>query len=429
MPIPEYLTSTLLIFGQILKTWWWLPLVFILWKPFTFLYLWWRNEKYDSTVKKILLEIKIPTEIKKPIKAMEDVFTGIHCIHDVFNWREKWIEGQFQYSISLEIVSLGGEIHFYIRTPEQFRGIIESNIYSQYPEVEIFEVPDYTKNVPQDIPNKDWDLWGTTEINTKPDPYPIKTYKKFESENQNLLDERKVDPLAGLLEGMATLGPGEQMWIQIIAKPIREEKPWVKEGLKIRDKLVKRPEKPKPKSMIREAFEVVVLGEIPGKGASSEKEVIPPEMKLTPGEREIVQGIEEKIGKFGYVCTIRYIYLGKREVFFRPRARIPFGFFKAVSTENMGGFKPDKRTITKSKTVFLWFLDKRRVYLKKRRIFKYYCRRWTPYFPLSGGTFVLNTEELATLYHFPSKLVAPAPTVPRIESKKVEPPSSLPVES
>ena len=153
----------------------------------------------------------------------------------------------------MEIVSIGGEIHFYIRTPEQFRGIIESNIYSQYPEAEIFEVPDYTKNVPQDIPNKEWDLWGTDEINTKPNPYPIKTYKKFETEIQPV-EEKRLDPLAGLLEGMATLGPGEQMWIQIVAKPIREEIDWIKEGKKIRDKLARRPEKPKPKPMIQEAL-------------------------------------------------------------------------------------------------------------------------------------------------------------------------------
>lgn len=423
MPITEYLT----IAWQILITWWWLPLIFILWRPFIFLYLWWRKEKYDATIKRIVLEIRIPKDVLKPIKAMEDVFAGIHSIHDVFVWREKWIEGQFLLNVSLEIVSIDGTIHFFIRTPEQFRGIVESNIYSQYPEAEIFEVPDYTKNVPQDIPNKDWEVWGTDEINTKPDPYPIKTYKKFESESQPM-EEKRLDPLAGLLEGMATLGPGEQMWIQIVAKPVREEKPWIEEGKKIRDKLVRRPEKPQPKPMVQEALEVVVLGAAPGETVAGEKEVIPPEMKLTPGEKEIVQGIEEKIGKFGYECNIRYIYLGKRDVYFRPRARIPFGFFKNVSSENMGGFKPDKRTLTKSKTVFFWFLDKRLLYLKKRRLFRYYCKRWTPFFPRAGGTFVLNTEELATLFHFPGRMVVPAPSVPRVEAKRGEAPSELPIE-
>jgi len=424
---PETLPSLLPVIWQIFKSWWWLPLIFILWRPFIFMYIWWRKQRYDATVKRIVLEIKIPKEVLRPIKAMEDAFAGFHAIHDVFTWREVWIEGQFILTIALEIVSINGEVHFYIRTPQNFRGIIESNIYAQYPEAEITEVPDYTKNIPQSIPDKEWDMWGTDEINSKPDPYPIKTYTKFESETQTK-EEKRIDPLAGLLEGMATLGQGEQMWVQIVAKPIREEKEWIKEGLEIRDKLVRRPEKPKQKPMVQEAAEILITGTVLGETPAGEREIIPPEMKLTPGEREIVSAIEEKIGKFGYDCNIRFIYLGKRDVFFRPRARMPFGFFKDISTENMGGLKPDKRTMTKSKSVPFWFLDKRRIYLRKRRLFKRYVKRVTPFWPRAGGTFVLNTEELATIFHFPGRQVVPAPAIPRVEAKKGEAPPGLPVE-
>ncbi len=424
--IPEPLISIFSIAWHIFKNWWWILVPFLLWPYFLFLYRWRQMEKYDSTIKRVILEIKIPKEIVKPIKAMEHVFAGFHAIHDVFSWREKWLEGQFQLSFSLEIASLGGEIHFYIRTPEQFRNIIESNIYSQYPEVEISEVSDYTKNVPPDIPNKDWDVWGTDQINTKPDPYPIKTYKKFEEEIQSK-EEKRIDPLANLLEGLSLLKPGEQMWIQILVKPIREQdKPWVKQGLEIRDKLAKRPEKPKPKAMVREATEILLFG--PAQEKEKKEELIPPEMKLTSGEKEVISAIEEKISKFGFDCNIRYVYLGKRDVFFKPRARIPYSFFKEISSETLGGFKPNKRTITKVKSVFLWFLDERRVYLRKRRIFRYYQKRWFPRFPKSGWTYVLNTEELATLYHFPGRMVAPTSAIPRIEAKKGEAPAGIPFE-
>lgn len=413
---------------QIIRVWWWLPLPFIFWPYFKYQYLFYRNSRWDSTIKKLILEIKIPKEIPKPIRAMEHVFSGIHAVHDIPTWREKWIEGQFQMRFSLEIASLEGEIHFYIRLPETFRNIFEASIYAHYPEVEISEVPDYTKNVPQDIPNKDWDLWGTDLINTREEVYPLKTYSKFEKEIAlEATEEKRIDPLVNLLEGMASLGPGEQMWVQIVAKPIRAEKPWVKKGLELRDKLAKRPAKPAPKPMIQEALEIIISGK-PAGTPPAEKEVIPPEMKLTPGEKEIITAIEEKISKFGFDCNIRYIYLGRRDVFFRPKARIPYGFFKAVSAENMGGLKPDKRTITKVKSVLFWFLDQRRLYLRKRRIFRYYQRRWTPFFPRPGGTFVLNTEELATLYHFPSQKIAPTPSLVRIETKKGEAPLDLPVE-
>ena len=412
---------------KIFKIWWWIFPPFLLWPFLKYIYHYWRKQLWDARIKKIVLEIKIPERVIKSIKAMEYAIAGFHAIHDVIAWREKWIEGQFQLPFSLEIVSLEGEPHFYIRVPEMFRKIIESNIYSQYPEAEISEVEDYTTKVPQDIPNKDWDLWGTDFENTKPDPYPLKTYLKFEREAE-ILEERMVDPLAGLLEGMATLGPGEQLWLQIFCKPIRDEKPWVKKGLEIRDKLAKRvTKKPVPKPMITEAIEVIVSG--PPKPPLEEKELLfPPEMRLTPGEKDIVQAIEEKISKFGYDCCIRFIYLAKRDAFFKPRARLPFGFFKAVSSENLGGLKPEKTRMTKMKSIPFWFLDKRRVYLKKRKLFRNYYYRFTPLFPRLGGTYVLNSEELATLFHFPGRIVAPAPTVPRIGVKKGEAPPGLPVE-
>ena len=164
---------------QIFKNWWWIPLPFLLWPKAVFLYLYYIKEKWDSKIKKIILEIRIPRETIKPIKAMDQVFAGFHAIHDIATWREKWVEGVFQLGLSLEIVSIGGEVHFYIRTPEMFRKLIESNIYSQYPEAEISLVDDYTKYVPQNVPTKEWDLWGVDFVNAKDEIYPIKTYKQL----------------------------------------------------------------------------------------------------------------------------------------------------------------------------------------------------------------------------------------------------------
>jgi hypothetical protein len=423
----EVLKPALLIVWQIFKSWWWLPLPFILWRLFIFHYLFWRQNVWSKTQKHVLLEVRIPKEILKPIRSMEHVFAGLHSLHDVVVPREKWLEGQYQLSLALEIVSIGGDTHFYIRTPVSFRKVLESNVYSQYPEVEITEVEDYVKKVPQDMPNKNWDLFGFDMIATKENPYPIKTYVKFETERE-ALEEKRIDPLAGLLEGMASLKPGEQLWLQIVAKPIRDEVPWVARGREIVNELIKRVTKePGRPSLIQEALDVLITGG-PSEEKAKEREVYPPEMKLTPGEREIVQGIEEKITKFGFSCTVRFIYLGERGVFFKPLARIPFSFFKEISYENLGGLKPWKVTATKVKTFFPWVFDKRREYLRKRKLFRHYVKRYPPLFPKSGGTFVLNTEELATLYHFPGKPSAPAPTLPRIEAKKGEAPHGLPTE-
>jgi hypothetical protein len=273
-------------------------------------------------------------------------------------------------------------------------------------------------------------------INTRDTAYPIKTFKDFE-EVKEPKEEKRLDPLANLLEGMATIGPGEQMWVQVSARPIRDEQPWQEKGRELVDKLVFR-DKEKTKiatpSIVGEAANVLISGKPPGTEGSEEKEerdFIPPEMKLTPGEREVVKAIEDKIARFGFVAHIRCLYLAKRDVFFKPKARMFYGFFKNVSTENLNGLKPWKRTLPKVQ----WLLKKHRTHIRKRSLFLRYKRRFTPFFPRpphsfleTGGTYILNTEELATVYHFPGRAVAPAPGVPRVEAKKGEAPSRLPLE-
>jgi len=407
---------------EFIKTWWWVILPFVLFPLLKVYYHFWIMSRWDQRQEKIFLEIKIPKEILQPIKAMEYVMAGIHGIHDKPNFREKWLEGQFQLSISFEIVGIDGQPRFFMRVPRRWRTQIESNIYAHYPEAEITQVKDYTRNIPQDIPNRDWDLWGTDLKMTREDPYPIKTYPKFETERETK-EEKRVDPIANLLEGMSTLKPGEQLWVQIVVRPIIDEVPWVAQGRKIVDRLVRRPEPAKSRPIVQEAAETVLFG--PQQAGLVERELIPPEMKLTPGEREIVSAIEEKIGKFGFSSNIRFIYLAKQDVFLPSSpVRIAMSLFRALSTLNLNGLKPDNRTRTKIQ----WILRRRRLYIRKRRIFRYYQRRWAPFFPLIRGLFILNTEELATLYHFPSRVVAPAPGVPRVEAKKGEPPPGLPLE-
>lgn len=430
--------SLSLFLRSIWQSWGWLFLIlfslfwlFLLIKLCLFLYLWWRRELWLRQQKFILLEIKIPKEILKPIRAMENVFAGLCAIYDPPDWWEKWIDGKMLLSISLEIVSIGGGPHFFIRIPEPNRAMVEANIYSQYPEAEITLVDDYTKYVPQDIPNKYWDLWASDYILAKDDSYPIKTYQKFETERE-VKEEKRIDPLAGLLEAMAKIRPGEQLWIQITAQPVRAgvESDWVERGKKIRDEIARRKERPKPKSIIGEVVEVLIRGK-PTEAPPEEKEIIPPEMKLTPGEREIISGVEEKISRPGFETNIRFIYLGKTDVFFKPNCRLAFSFFANYATENLNGLYPWKSTLTKIHKS--WFLPlnlllPRRLYLRKRRLFRNYIKRLPPLFPRAGGTFIFNTEELASLYHFPSRAVAAAPFVTRVEAKKGEAPPGLPVE-
>lgn len=418
---------------DIVKNWWWVPLPFLLWRPFLFLWLSMKRESWASKQKMIMLEIKTPKDVLEPIKAMEEVFSALWgALYSPPDPWEKWMEGECSFSYSFEIASIGGNIHFFIRIPDAARDAVESAIYSQYPEAEIFLADDYTKFVPRDIPNKEWDFYGTAYKMMKDDIYPIKTYSKFFEEKPDIIkEEKRIDPLSTLIEGMTKIKPGEQLWLQIVALPItNKEDNYVDRGKVFIDKMLnKTKEKPRVKSIVQEGLEGLLFG-VPEKKKEEKAEKFQPETMLSSGEKQLISAVENKTSKNAFASTIRFLYLGKKDVFFKAQIKLIFTFFSQFSASNLNGLVPLASSKTKVKKSWLFplnYLIPRRIYVKKRKVFRNYIKRLTPYFPNPGGTFVLDTEELATLFHFPSKTMSPTPSVFRVEAKKGEPPSELPV--
>lgn len=392
---------------------------------------------WQAAQKPVVLEIKLPRDIEKPIRAMEHVLAGIHAaIYQPPDWWEEWIEGQVQTGVSFEIASIDGNVHFYVRLNAGFREATEASIYAQYPESEITEVDDYVKYVPQNIPNKEWDLWGADYKILRDDHLPIKTYPQFETEMEKD-EEKKIDPISTLLESMDKVVPGTQLWVQIACEPWAEGNlaVWVKEGEKYRDKMARRPEdKKSEKSMIREGAEILLTGKVGEEKKVEEKDIMPPEMKLTPGERAVLGALEMKMSKPCFRTNIRFIWMGKRDVWFKPNMRLAFAYFNGYNTVNLNAIYPFGDSLTKIHKH--WFLPinyfrPRRQYLRCRRLFRNYIRRWYVGFPKPAPPktlFIMNLEEIASLFHFPSKGAASSPSVSRIESKKGGVPFGLPME-
>ena len=72
---------------EIVKAWWWIILPSIFFPLLRGYYLFWLQSRWDARQEKVFLEIKVPREILKPIKAMEYVMSGIHGYHDKPNFR------------------------------------------------------------------------------------------------------------------------------------------------------------------------------------------------------------------------------------------------------------------------------------------------------------------------------------------------------
>lgn len=429
--IEKVLPYFLILKALIIQFWWIVP-PFLLYDKMKFFFLLHMGMSWagDSSRESILLEIKIPHNLTRPIKAMENVMNSIWGSYDPpKDWRASYFEGKVILSTSFEIAGIDGVPHFFVRIPKSNRKLVESAIYSQYPEVEIIEAPDYTKQIPMDIPNNEWEMWGTDFELIKPDIYPIKTYEQFfEERPDSPSEEKRIDPLSSLFETISRMNKGEQMWIQLTMWPISpKENDYVGRGKKEVDKLVSRPEALEKKSIISDFFSVLITGKMPEPPQEKEN-FLPPEMKLTPGEREIVGAIEKKISKPCFQGFIRYIYVAKRDVFFGGAKGFGVSFFSQFATQNLNNLKPWGEVTTKIQSPDIF--SARRLYLRKRNIIDNYRTRspsFDPY-PKEGAIITMSIEELATIFHFPGEDAVPTTSLERVQMKKGAPPTTLPVE-
>lgn len=396
-------------YGPIALDWFplWGPLLF----GFIFYQVWMSYIKryYIYNEEYVLLEVTLPKEQNKSPKAMELVLHAFHQTSVPNKFIGKFWEGRVKAWFSLELVSIEGEIHMFVWTPKFFQEIIEHNVYSQYPQVELTEVPDYTNFLKFDTDT--FDLWGAEFDLTKDDPYPLKTYVDYEFTGGKD-EENQVDPMTPVLEYLGSARRGEQIWIQILvqAHEKKSEKgsffkttSWQDEGEKLVDKLMKRDSKTK----------------LPESAADSS--VSP---SLNEEEQGTVKAIERNISKLGFDCGIRGLYIAE-EGHFRPVNIVGLiGAFKQFNAKGRNGFKP-ARGMTKFSYSWQDYKDRRKNRTRKL-LFDAYRRRSYFHTPYKRPSYVLSAEELATLYHFPGQ-VAQTPTFKRIESKKSQPPSDLPV--
>lgn len=381
---------------------WWYPLlaVYLLWKVY-FVYIqtnWLKNLSW------YLLEIKIPKEISKSPKAMEVILTQLHQTSEG-PLSDRYVKGRTRPWFSLEMASFGGDIHFYIRTEAKFRNLVESIVYSQYPGVEVSEAEDYVYRVPFNMPGSDWDIWGIEFALTKPDAYPIKTYIDY-GLDKDPKEEFKIDPLTSVLELLGSIGPKEQIWVQIPIMAARDRYPkpgyWFK----------------------KQSWKDIGRAEIKKLTESEKKDDLFGKIwRLTPGERAVIEAVEKSLSKYGFDAGYRMLYLAPKDYYVGTNVPRLISSVKQYGSEDLNGFKPGVTTSFD----YPWedFMNIRLNKLK-RRIFRDYCQRNYFYFPARSKILIFNTEELATLYHFPG-LVASTPTLDRIASKRGEPPANLPI--
>ncbi len=396
--------------------------------------------RFISGITWVTLEIIPPREVLRSPQAMELFLTNA-----LYHWSEKsgletYWQGAVWFWFSLEIASIEGQVHFYIHAPSRVKELIEVEMYSQYPQAQIREVEDYTLAVDKITPDSKWNLWGCEFKYKEPDAFPIKTYVDF-GLDKNPKEEEKVDPIAPVIELFGSLGKGEQMWSQIVITPSKKKfrtgekwfkwHDWVKESeLTIRELL-----KEFTGSRAR----------APGDPAGGfGKEIRPPDFL-----GESTKSASKKMMKVGFDTGIRVIYVAKKENFdmgHRRNLRLIWRQYAAPMSNQLWRFNSTQADAFGVNKIASFFpLSQKKILRLADRMLQEYREReffhppmrhriklpW-PISPLvfpnffHHHTMVMNTEELATLWHFPGRILR-VPTLERIESKEASPPPNLPI--
>ena len=367
------------IIGTLLQWYIWMPIVAVL------MFLTWRNYRKieDFTpVESVLLVLEIPRTNDKQELAAEQLFASLHGI--LRDNKELRLSGGHQEHISFEIASVNGQIRFYVWVPKTLQSFVEGQIYSQYPTVQIHQADeDYTEH------ERDHEVAYSTELTLTTDEFlPIRTFQNFE-----------VDPLAGITGTLAKLETtGEELWIQVLVRPIPDD--WQNAADRYINSIKNGRMFSLPGFGGSMQWLIGVLGALwqpPEQGANQSTAV-----ELSDRDKTRISEAEKKATKLGYEVKIRLVYMGESQTNAKLRMQALVGTFKQFNSTNLNGFRAVKGAFGKE------FIDK---YRKRSFI---------------GDGFILNIEELASVFHLPHTNVE-TPNIVWASSKTAEPPSKLPV--
>lgn len=404
----------------------WIPIVvLLLWMAF---YLWmdYIQGAFGSKREFILLAIDVPAANEQSVRAVDYMFSHLAGAHGTINLIDQYWQGKTQDHFSFEIVSIEGYTQFLIWGERKYRSFLEQIVYAQYPDAEITEVDDYINEWPERLPDENYDLWGSEFVLVKNTYLPIRTYPEFEDK---LVGEFK-DPLAATMELFGSLRKGEQCALQIIITPIGPE--WEKGAPAVISDVIGEKKKSTPHGIDRAVAGLMsLLGGladffIPTDAEDNKKKEDDGKVSmqdLKPEQKKQMESIQQKISKVGFEVKIRWIYLAHHEVLDKTRANSFVGTIRQFGMQDTNSLKPDTNyTMTSASYV----RTASRLLRRKNNILSAFRGRSNSE---GRNPMILNTEELATLWHFPVEPSVRAPMLQKVPSRKASAPSYLPIEA
>lgn len=322
--------------------------------------------------------------------------------------------------ISFEIGSFQGKICFFVRATKRALPLLESQLYAQYPDIDI-EFMD-----PKELEPKEGEIIQSTDLYlSKPEIYPIKRHPQFD----DLLARQNVDSMAGITSALVRYAdPAMRGHIQIIFTPIgsRYRKrvikflPLIKKGFPKRfesyAKLFATAHLARgwrwwaylPFNILMGGFRawfsfIPTIQDVAAVSDESDNDEYNEET-MKSGRRsheseDPISAVADKVNRPLFVANVRISLISKeskRDDAVQKIAEI-YGSFRQFTVPTLNGFKAGHVRNVPSLAADI---------------------RHYPY--------TLSVEELATLWHFPNALVK-TPNIDWVYSRKLEPPVDLPV--
>lgn len=330
-------------------------------------------------------EQKETSEIEKEsISIMEHLFASLSNIRE--ESMKKLVYGPFYLSFEISTPIDSNEIFFYVSCPKKFQSIIEKQIHSFYSDAEIKKIDDYNSFVPN----------GKTAacyLKLKKIPaFPLKTYKKLEA-----------DPISSITNALSKIPVGKGGAIQIIIKPTDNQ--WHRES----SELVKEMQKGRGFAGTKRSSTVKAIGEFTKIAAGTDSKTVEKkkqeelQIKLTSSQEETMKAVSEKATKVGFMANIRIVSSAPTLNEAKTTLSEIENSFTQFSSPDLNSFEI-KEVSGKS---------------LNQAIFNFIFRNFD-----NSQKIILNTEELASIYHFPI-MSTHTPQVNWLKSKQAPAPNNI----
>ena len=361
-----------------------------------------RRKNYERSLKMVPMMIHLPPRT-------DDIQGGGRDERDVTN--EEISQAQVMYSIisstltkgiksklygqrhiSFEIVAHDGLINYYAVVPAVLTETVKQAITAAYPSARLEEVHD--PNFFSDNGGLDAVVGGELELKENY-WYPIASY-----------EETKRDASLAMINALSVAKKGDGIGIQILFRPTDET--WVRKSIQ---RIQNLKDGKKIKGRANNFLGVVVDGAGNLVGDLAEALWKPPETHdpykketiLTNLEQEEITKIEEKTKYPGFQVLIRFVASSDSAV--RSTALIGgvVTVFSQFDWQNYNGFKYNQIK-------------------RSHDLVKDYILRS---FPQEQNKFILNSVEMASIFHLPSQNSIPTSQVERQATKQVDGPARL----